>query len=368
MQLHTFIAESAADAIAQIRTQLGPTAVVLNVRRQTEDGLSRFWKKPRIEVLAHVPQPSPIAIVPPTVPSDTLDEFRQKLSAIAQQVAANREAPASVAAPLLDPPPTTAPRTANFAPGQWRIAAALENSGILPIHAQRVVEELRARHGDIAPKQGMARELDLASQVLTEFWERKRPRVSPTATTHILIGAAGVGKTTCICKWLAEEVLLKSRRAAVWRLDGRIANTAEVLGVYCDILGVTVNRLVQDQIGTAEADICFIDLPGINWTDPEEVRELGRRLQTLPSAQVHLVLNGAYESPLLLAQARAFDALPITDVFVTHLDEETRWGKLWNLVLGTNYPLRFLSAGQNIPGDLSTATPQKLLQRQFLNK
>ena len=43
-------------------------------------------------------------------------------------------------------------------------------------------------------------------------------------------------------------------------------------------------------------------------------------------------------------------------------------GALWNLVLGTKYSLRYLSVGQNIPGDLTPGTPQKLLQRQFSHK
>jgi flagellar biosynthesis GTPase FlhF len=83
------------------------------------------------------------------------------------------------------------------------------------------------------------------------------------------------------------------------------------------------------------------------------------------AAHVHLVLNAAYESAQLLAQTRAFAALPVTDLIVTHLDEETRWGKLWNLVLGTDYPIRYLAAGQNIPGGFTEASAEHLLARHF---
>jgi len=67
----------------------------------------------------------------------------------------------------------------------------------------------------------------------------------------------------------------------------------------------------------------------------------------------------------LLAQIRAFAALPVADLGFTHLDEERRWGKLWNFVLGTDYALRFLSAGQNIPGNFFEATAELVLARQF---
>ena len=106
-----------------------------------------------------------------------------------------------------------------------------------------------------------------------------------------------------------------------------------------------------------------MDLPGVDWNDASAVRELGSQIALLPSPQVHLVLNAAYETPLLLAQARALAALPVAAMSFTHLDEEPRRGKLWNLLLGTNYTVRFLSGGQNVPGDLREASAENLLER-----
>ena len=55
MKVHTFTAASATDAVAQIRAQLGPAAIVLNVRQLPTPGISRLWQKPRIEVVACLP-------------------------------------------------------------------------------------------------------------------------------------------------------------------------------------------------------------------------------------------------------------------------------------------------------------------------
>jgi len=75
--------------------------------------------------------------------------------------------------------------------------------------------------------------------------------------------------------------------------------------------------------------------------------------------------QGRYELPLLLAQARVFSLLPVDDLILTHLDEEPRWGKIWNVVLGTNCPVRFLSAAQNVPEEFLPATRERILTRQF---
>jgi flagellar biosynthesis GTPase FlhF len=78
-------------------------------------------------------------------------------------------------------------------------------------------------------------------------------------------------------------------------------------------------------------------------------------LGALPQPHVHLVLNAACEISILFEQLNAFAALAPEDVIFTHLDEERRRVKLWNFVLGTNYPLSFLGAGQKIPGEFQRA-------------
>ena len=107
----------------------------------------------------------------------------------------------------------------------------------------------------------------------------------------------------------------------------------------------------------------FIDRP--RWRNSGAIHDLKRMMENFGPCRVHLVLNAAYEVPLLPAQARAFSLLPVGDLILTHLDEEPRWGRIWNVVLGTYYPVRFLSAAQNVPGEFLPATRERILTRQF---
>lgn len=370
MHVHSFIAESAADAVAQIRDQLGPQAMVLNVRPLASDGLSRLWKKRRIEVLACLPESAlpktqseedllPLLRQPPPPgPESARDIIEGSPAPGGSSLPSSAELPAVEQAAALDLPARA---------GSWRVGGFLEASGLMPLYAARVVEELRAVHGD-PPPAAFGRELDLAAQWLRQFWHRTSPSTWRDAGTHVLVGAAGVGKTVSLCKWLARTVLIEGRRAAVWRLDGRTANTAEMLSMYGEILGVPVERHRPPCSETNGLDLLLVDLPGVNPSDAAAVEQLMAQIKQLPDPQVHLVLNAAYELDLLQAQVRAFSVLPVTDLIFTHLDEETRWGKLWNFVIGTNFSIRFLSAGQNIPGDWAEAAPEALLSRQFPRK
>ena len=379
MQIHTFLAETVADAVSQIRETLGQDAVVLNVRRLPAEGLARLWQKPRIEVLAHVPEKTAVTTVPTVnaaldeVQVSALAELRAEMREMKDQLSVSknstsddsgsrrREEAETLAA--LDESASLR-RRLQESQCDWRVGSLLEQSGLLPVHAERVVADLCEAHGEAAPI-SISDEIELAKQILASRWN-----AAPTKATgpHVFIGAPGAGKTTVLCKWLAQVTLVEGRSAAVWRLDGHVANTAESISVFGEILGVSVERYAPVNGELPDADVLFVDLPGVNPLDSSAMTQLAQRIVALPNAQVHLVVNAAYETSLMLAQVRAFSKLPVTDVIVTHLDEETRWGKVWNLALGNNCRVSYLSTGQNIPGDLVEASAEKIFSRQFPRK
>lgn len=393
MEIVPFIAESAADAARQVRERLGPEAVVVQVRPVDAGTRGWFGKKPRsrFEVLAYRPDPKQtqapgagsmerldlVAGDDPVVPARPETLARETRPPAATQAGAlagrSMATSATAMAPLM---PASAlpekriegreddPPRSRSGGGGWRTGSLLEAAGFLPHVAQGVVDRLRREHGDLPPA-SMGDELVLMKRVLVEGWRNARPMLPTGGETHVLVGAPGVGKTTSLCKWLTQVALGEGRPVRVWRLDGQTANTAEALAVYCDVLGVPLARRWCDGDGADAGEIGFVDLPGTDWRESEAMAKLADLVKGFGSVRVHLVLNGAYDMALMMRQVRAFGVLEIEDLIVTHLDEEGRWGKLWNLVLGTNYSVRFLGAGQNVPGDFQAATADRLLMRQF---
>lgn len=366
MKVVPFIADSAADAVAQIRAKLGPHAVVVNVRKVEGSGLTRLFQSPKIEVLAYVPEAQ-------LDQTDELAGLKQELATLKQQVA-----PSTNSGPVA---PSGGSRLASlYAAGAagaasaamprnpregWQTGTILESVGILPIYAQRVVEWLRSRHGEAAPG-ALAEELRLAREAMIDLWPK--PAAKPSKAdlqVHLFLGPPGVGKTTCLCKLLTQKVLFDGQRAQVWRLDGPVANLAESLSVYGEILGVPVERTRPAELRWEGGENLFIDLPGVVANDAAALGDLQRRLKDLPAAETHLVLNAAYEVGTLMNQIRAYANLGIDDLVLTHLDEEPKWGKLWNLALGTNFSVRWLSSGQNIPGEFGPADPTMLVSCIF---
>lgn len=348
MELVSFIAETAAEAAAQVRDRLGPQARVVHIRPLAPVRTS-WWgrSRARFEVLAHGPQPGAEGVNGTEVDGGPLVEEGlgdARVQGMGGEGGIPQEAGSLSGA------------------GRWRAGGLLERSGLLPVHAQRVMEAVRRQHGE-EPPGTWGEELARVGEVLRGFWRVSTGGDTGEGRVHLLVGSPGSGSTTCLCKWLTQLVLGEGRRVRVGRLDGRGANTAEWLGLHAEILGVPVERRWSGVV--EEDEVGLLDVPGVDGRDAGAVADLGRRLQDWGSPTVHLVLNGAYEVPALVRQVRGMEGLGVVDLVVTHLDEEPRWGKIWNLVLGTNCSVRFLNAGQNIPGDFTRATPESLLARDF---
>jgi flagellar biosynthesis protein FlhF len=351
MRLHTFTANSAGEALATIRRELGPEAVVLNVRQLPSAGLSRLWKGSRIEVLACAPQTA--AAVAPTHP---LAEIREELQQLRRHLL---ERPSPDTASL----PGAAPSPAASSYG-WQIAELLSQHGVHPVCLEKLMQTIQTAHGAAAPT-SLREEIAAFRSALLSLWPDSDPASLTPPGLHVFVGPAGSGKSTCLCQWLTQTVLLAAQPARLWRLDGSRANTAEQVSVYGEILGVPVDRSPLRDQPLDPNEVVFVDLPGIDWRDPIALEAVANQVHDLGPAQVHLVLNLAYDPALLIAQARAFQRLEMHDVILTHLDEEARWGKTLNLVLGTNCCVRFLSMGQNIPGDFVVASRDLILSRLF---
>jgi flagellar biosynthesis protein FlhF len=341
MKFLSLIAENSNDAVVQVHARLGPEAVIVSVRKARPEGIS--WILPnrrKIEVTACVPEKAP--------------EIKREISPRTQSTALFPAARTTAEKPVLTP-----------SRERLRSIGWLEANGLLPAFTKQLEEKAHRLYGG-RPFPTMQTEWSAITDLIICHWLPSRQATTGTGRPHVFIGPPGSGKTTALCKWMASEILFNERDVRVWRLDGESANSSDLLTLHCELMGVPLERFWNEP--EAAADLQLVDIPGIEIRNRDALFALRDQLADLDQPHIHLVLNAAYESSILLEQFQAFEAFAPEDIIFTHLDEEHRRVKLWNFVLGTKCPISFLGAGQKIPGELRRAEPALLFPEKTNEK
>ena len=385
MKVQTFIAPTAKEAIETVHSTLGPDAIVVNIRKLPKPGWQGLFQSPQVELSAlvsgitstkpggeseiekQVSKPISTDIDAPAVKNpqvgsrlDIVDDTPIEIPKLSAHAESDNLFNDPLPKTFVEPLGQTAPQGEQVAPGIGvNIGEVLEGIGVLPLQVERLLCLAKQRFPKL-DSYPMGDQVQCIRHCLIDHWNSLAKVAEKNSHARkVLIGAPGSGKTTVLCKWLTQTVLAKRQPARVWRLDGHQSNTAEMLTVHAEMLDVEVNRVwypepVTD--GTAQ----FFDLPGVMPGDSLGLDTLKQLANEIQPAEFILVLNSAYELDHLISSVRAFGDLPINGLIATHLDEETKWSKLWNLTLETGLPILYCSGGQEIPGDFVQLTSEML--------
>ena len=342
---HRFIVRSAEEAVRLIHERLGPAARVVSVKQVEGRGLARFLSAPKLEVTAELSeQPAPRVENP--VPA-------RPEPARALHVTAPPKSPAAASA---EPAPATAAAEREESLLLRLIRAAGVSRTVLARlqdhEAWRVIERLPAGLG-------LARIAALLSSELLAAPRR------PLGNRIVFIGSPGSGKTTALCKLLAADVFVRQQRGCVLKLDLDRANPGDGLAVFCDALGVPCARAVDDLPELDAATLLYVDLPGLALDDHDQIAQLAAEITPLAPTSHVLVVNAAYDAAVLKHLCRAGEQIGCTHLVLTHCDELIHWGKLLDVLLGSELTPLFLSMGQNVAGDLEENVVATILARTF---
>ena len=79
MNVVKIVAETPQEALEKIHADLGPDAVVLNVRQLPAEGVKKLWANTRVEVMASAPEPLPST-------EETIERLNAKIVQLEEQV------------------------------------------------------------------------------------------------------------------------------------------------------------------------------------------------------------------------------------------------------------------------------------------
>ncbi len=181
-----------------------------------------------------------------------------------------------------------------------------------------------------------------------------------------LVGPTGVGKTTTIAKLAANMKLRENKRVGLITIDTYRIAAVDQLRTYAQIIEVplrtaaTPQEMTQAIYAMRGMDVVLIDTVGRSQNDQLRLNQLRAFLTAADADEVHLVVAGTVNRRCAANIVSRFGPLGVNRVIVTKLDEAEAYGTVLNLAGDIQSPLSYISAGQEVPDDISPANPHEL--------
>lgn len=343
---YKFTVRSTEEAVTLIREKLGPTARVLSVRAVEATGLKKLFGAPRLEVIAQVDPVTPVE-------HDSVTGMSASLDAISSEPAGPDDEDAPAAARV----PESRTRLTPL-PNSLGLAGLLRRSGITETALTRLQAGANWNELNTLP---LHRALAETSRLLRSQAESRTAR-APLSRAAFL-GSAGVGRTTALCKWLAQEVFRRARVGHVVSVEFDRPNPLGPLPVFSEALGVPLAHFPCETHAAVPGGFVYFDLPGISVRRPKENAPLAQFLDREQITERVLVLNAAYDRASLRDTYAAGRDLGATHLVFTHLDEVPQWGKLWDYLFDEDLEPLFLATGPSLTGDCEEDVPGAIVRR-----
>jgi flagellar biosynthesis protein FlhF len=331
---YKFTVGSAEEAVTLIREKLGHEARVLSVRTVAPAGWRRWWRGPRLEVIAQIDPP---------------------VAAAAGAFVAVSAETAAPAEPSVGPEYKAAPRGQACPIG---LTGLLRRSGLTEAALGRLQASANWADWSALP---LHRALAETARQLRQQADTRPSR--PPLSRAAFLGASGVGRTTALCKWLAVEMFRRARTGHVVTVEFDRPNSTGPLPVFTEALGVPLAHFPCETRPAMPGGFVYFDLPGLSPRRPADNAPLAAWLDREEIAERVLVLNAAYDRAALRDAHAAGRDLGATHLVFTHLDEVPQWGKLWDYLFDETLEPLFISTGPSLTGDCEDDVPGAIVRR-----
>jgi flagellar biosynthesis protein FlhF len=363
MLIKRFEAKTMAEALALVRAELGPEAIVLGTKTlRRERARYGLFAQSLVEVTAGVDRDAaPGARAAGARPVDPAWKELKLARALVEPLEAElRELRAAFERmSAAGPPPSLTEEVALLRSVARSLAGSIDApqgsvarfraAGLAPQHCPQL-----ARESERFAREGADRETAALASLAGSIEARlATPREEPRV--HMLIGAAGVGKTTTIAKLAARA---NAKRVRIVTTDvARRAEPArlEALAKEIDVKFVAEARLdkLALLVRKRRDELIFVDTPASGRRAADSLAELAHIRDALGEPQVQLVLSATTKECDLRAQLARHAALAPSSLALTHWDESTRASDFVNVLLDADAPpLALVASGPCVPDDL----------------
>ncbi|MEC1376181.1 flagellar biosynthesis protein FlhF [Heyndrickxia oleronia] len=371
MKVKKYVAQNMAEAMKQIRQDLGDEAVILNSKVTHTGGWLGLFKKKKLEVIAALDmerKPSTVFVKEkkreqlPQHPSQkslesnkNLHEEINEIKRMVQDITINQ--------PI---------QMQNY-PEPIQIFCE-------KLYSQDLNMNIIHSLGEELLKQWRSSQVDPSEQEISEWAKKHFTDIlsqydnggSNVRKKYInLVGPTGVGKTTTLAKIAAGEVINNRKKIAFITTDTYRIAAIEQLKTYANLLNVPVEvvyKLEDFQKAVKkyeDYDHVFIDTAGRNYREMKYIEELQNLIDFKQDIETFLTISMTMKERDIQEIIKNFEILSIDKFIFTKLDETSTYGTIVNIMVQNKKGVAYLTYGQDVPDDVEVGSSQAIIKHIF---
>lgn len=338
------------DALAKVKAELGPDAVLLSSRSLPPQEATAEHK---VEVSVAVEGQE-------ALPTASEGEFNERLTlGKIQEDISHIKAMMTIASTK-----ETVPLLVRTNSSLRQFFERLIGAGVKERLALELVDRLIARLPE-EPSENLvqSRLVQILQESLTVA-----PPPPDKPVRWALVGPTGVGKTTTLAKLAARFALTQGLSVALITVDTYRLAATEQLGAFARLMGLELNvAFNRDELKQAlreyrDRDVILLDTAGRSQNHLLNMNELKMLLRDVEGIERWLVLSATTKDSDMAAVCRRFMEIGLSGLIFTKLDETDSYGCLINQILRFKLPVAYLTAGQRVPEDIEPASRERLLR------
>jgi len=350
MRIKKFTAKNYADALEQVKRELGEDALIMSTRSiKPESPLSGRSVANKVEITAAIEFEEPVSV------EDELDlnegDGLDMKSLIFNLLSEKGQS-----------------QTLGLKSSQFETYSHLVENGLDEQLASKILKKSISEN-DEKPAKEKVRAKNLMKKVIPFEGEINLGNDGPKMVAFV--GPTGVGKTTTIAKVAADYAIRKNKKVALISLDTYRLGAVDQLQIYGDIMQVPVEvagskyELREIVNKHSDKDLILIDTTGRSHRDKDYSRQLKAIFDAVGGVETHLVLSVTAQENVFSMTYQQFLPIGVDRVLFTKLDEGLNFGSLFNFSVKNRVPLSYFTSGQNVPEDLEVAAPDKVISLIF---
>ena len=374
-----------AEAIRQVKRQLGREAVILHTRTRTKGGVCGLGGQSVVEVTAA----AGVSELPADIRRGIVKRGsgKESTTGVAGVTAMTMCGTTLRSAPDRDPElraeigelrslvqelarDTRRSLVPNLPTELVDTYTRLVQNDVAEDVAVQLVDQIRRemKPGELADPQAVR-------ERLAAYVESMLPVAGPIRVTKrgeptiiALIGPTGVGKTTTIAKLAANFRLTEGRKVGLITIDTYRIAAVEQLRIYAQIINVPLEVVMtpaqlRGAIETmSDCDVILLDTAGRSQKDQVKLNELKGFMDEAKPHEVHLVLAGTCNPTVLAETIERFGVIGIDRVIFTKLDEAVGFGAMLSCLSKAKAKLSYLTTGQDVPDDIEVGRGRRVAE------